>query len=423
MAENQKIQQIDCTKVPEPTLRRLPWYLSNVKLLKQRGERFVSSTQISKEINIDASQIAKDLSYVNISGRTRVGYEVDALIEVLEHFLGFTEIHKAFLFGVGSLGGALLQDSGLKHFGLEIVAAFDVDPTLVGTNLNGIPIYHSDDFLKKMEEYDVQIGVLTVPIEIAQCITDMMVDGGIKAVWNFTPFRIRVPEDIVVQNTSLYAHLAVMFNRLNFNQIMKIIAVGMNYALHNQELGHTSVNKEPVIFMKPDSAILKDGKPFFIPDFSNEVHYETELVVRINRLGKNISPRFASRYYDALTVGIDFTARDLQRKFREAGNPWELCKGFDSSAAIGTFVPVDRYKDIQSLNFNLMIDGKEVQRGCTADMLFKVDDIIAYVSKFVTLKIGDLLFTGTPAGVGPVSIGQHLQGYLEGEKLLDFYIR
>ncbi len=146
-------------------------------------------------------------------------------------------------------------------------------------------------------------------------------------------------------------------------------------------------------------------------------------MVRINRLGKNIAPRFANRYYDAVTVGIDFTARDLQRKFREQGNPWELCKGFDSSAAIGTFVPVDRYKDIQSLNFNLMIDGKEVQRGCTADMLFKIDDIIAYVSRFVTLKIGDLLFTGTPAGVGPVSIGQHLQGYLEGEKLLDFYIR
>lgn len=204
---------------------------------------------------------------------------------------------------------------------------------------------------------------------------------------------------------------------------MKIIAVGMNYALHNQELGHTSVNKEPVIFMKPDSAILKDGKPFFIPEFSNEVHYETELVVRINRLGKNISPRFASRYYDALTVGIDFTARDLQRKFREAGNPWELCKGFDSSAAIGTFVPVERYEDIQKLNFYLTIDKQEVQRGCTADMLFRVDDIIAYVSQFVTLKIGDLLFTGTPAGVGPVSIGQHLQGYLEDEKLLDFYIR
>ena len=204
---------------------------------------------------------------------------------------------------------------------------------------------------------------------------------------------------------------------------MKIIAVGMNYARYNKELGHTQINTEPVIFMKPDSAILKDSKPFFIPDFSNEIHYETELVVRINRLGKNIAPRFANRYYDAVTVGIDFTARDLQRKFREQGNPWELCKGFDSSAAIGTFVPVDRYKDIQNLNFNLLIDGKEVQSGCTADMLFKIDDIIAYVSRFVTLKIGDLLFTGTPAGVGPVSIGQHLQGYLEGEKLLDFYIR
>lgn len=208
----------DSIKVPEPTLRRLPWYLSNVKLLKQKGEQYVSSTQISKEINIDASQIAKDLSYVNISGRTRVGYDIDALIDVLEDFLGFTNIHRAFLFGVGSLGGALLGDSGLSHFGLEIVAAFDVNPQKVGTSINGIPIFHSDDFLRKMKEYDVNIGVLTVPIEIAQKITDTMVDGGIKAVWNFTPFRIRVPENIVVQNTSLYAHLAVMFNRLNFNE-------------------------------------------------------------------------------------------------------------------------------------------------------------------------------------------------------------
>ena len=215
---NSQLQKKDSTKVPEPTLRRLPWYLSNVKLLRKRGERFVSSTQISKEINIDASQIAKDLSYVNISGRTRVGYEIDTLIAVLEDFLGFTNIHKAFLFGVGSLGGALLRDSGLNHFGLEIVAAFDVNPDLVGTALNGIPIYHSDDFEEKMQAYDVNIGVLTVPIEIAQKITDTMV-AGIKAVWNFTPFRIRVPEDIVVQNTSLYAHLAVMFNRLNFNEI------------------------------------------------------------------------------------------------------------------------------------------------------------------------------------------------------------
>ena len=208
----------EADKVPEPTLRRLPWYLSNIKLMKEKGEQYVSSTQISKEINIDASQIAKDLSYVNISGRTRVGYNIDALIEVLESFLGFTNMHKAFLFGVGRLGAALLRDSGLHHFGLEIVAAFDVNPELVGKDLNGIPIFHSDDFETKMKEYDVNIGVLTVPINIAQEITNKMVDGGIKAVWNFTPFRIRVPENIVVQNTSLYAHLAVMFNRLNFNE-------------------------------------------------------------------------------------------------------------------------------------------------------------------------------------------------------------
>ena len=208
----------EADKVPEATLRRLPWYLSNIKLMKEKGEQYVSSTQISKEINIDASQIAKDLSYVNISGRTRVGYNIDALIEVLESFLGFTNMHKAFLFGVGSLGGALLRDLGLRHFGLEIVAAFDVNPELVGKDLGGIPIFHSDDFEAKMKEYDVNIGVLTVPINIAQEITNKMVDGGIKAVWNFTPFRIRVPENIVVQNTSLYAHLAVMFNRLNFNE-------------------------------------------------------------------------------------------------------------------------------------------------------------------------------------------------------------
>ena len=204
-------------KVPEPTLRRLPWYLSNLKLLRQKGEQYVSSTQLSKETNIDASQIAKDLSFVRVTGRTRVGYEVETLITVLEDFLGFTRIHKAFLFGVGSLGGALLRDTGLEHFGLQIVAAFDVNPNLVGTTLCGIPIFHTDEFEQKMLEYDVNIGVLTVPIEIAQPVTDKMVAGGIKAVWNFTPFRIRVPESIVVQNTSLYAHLALMFNRLNFN--------------------------------------------------------------------------------------------------------------------------------------------------------------------------------------------------------------
>jgi len=205
---------------------------------------------------------------------------------------------------------------------------------------------------------------------------------------------------------------------------MKIIAVGMNYAQHNRELGHTQENRDPVIFLKPDSAILKDGKPFFIPDFSTEVHYEAEVVVRICRLGKHIAPRFARRYYDAVTVGIDFTARDLQRRFRECGNPWELCKGFDNSAAIGTFLPLEQAGgDVQALDFRLTVDDREVQHGNTRDMLFRVDDIIAYVSRFMTLKIGDLLFTGTPAGVGPVSIGQRLQGYLGEEKVLDFNIR
>lgn len=204
-------------KIPEPTLRRLPWYLSCAKLMRDKGEKFVSSTQISKQINIDSSQIAKDLSYVDISGRTRVGYEVDLLISVLEDFLGFTNLHRAYLFGVGSLGGALLRDSGLSHFGLKIVGAFDVNPDLVGTEINGIPIYRTDELQLRMQKDKVNIGVLTVPIAISQQVTDKMVEGGIKAVWNFTPFRIRVPEGIVVQNTSLYAHLAVMFNRLNEN--------------------------------------------------------------------------------------------------------------------------------------------------------------------------------------------------------------
>ena len=205
-------------RVPEPTLQRLPWYLSNAKLMREKGETYVSSTQISKQTNIDASQVAKDLSYVKIAGRTRVGYEVNALIDVLEDFLGFTRLHKAFLFGVGSLGSALLRDSGLSQFGLKIVGAFDINPELVGKEINGIHIYHSDEFVKVMEQAGVRIGVLTVPINMAQEITDKMVEGGIEAVWNFTPFRIRVPEHIVVQNTSLYAHLAVMFNRLNFNE-------------------------------------------------------------------------------------------------------------------------------------------------------------------------------------------------------------
>ena len=205
---------------------------------------------------------------------------------------------------------------------------------------------------------------------------------------------------------------------------MKIIAIGMNYQLHCYELhAGEALPQEPVIFMKPDSALLKDGKPFFIPDFSEQVDYETELVVRINRLGKNIAERFAHRYYDAVTVGIDFTARDLQRKYRAEGKPWELCKGFDNSAAIGDWIPVDRFKDVQQLNFRLDIDVKTVQSGYAGDMLFKIYQIIAYVSQFCTLKIGDLLFTGTPVGVGTVQVNNHLEGYMVNEQVLDFYIR
>ena len=202
-------------KVPEPSLRRLPWYLAYAKLLRERGEEYVSSTQIAKEINVDASQIAKDFSFINISGKTRVGYEVDSLVEALEDFLGFTASHKAFLFGVGSLGGALLHDSGLAQYGLEIVAGFDTKKELAGSTINGIPVYSLSDFEKKQKEMNVHIGILTVPVDHAQETAEKMIAGGIRAIWNFTPFRIRVPKHIVIQNTSIYAHLAVMFNRLN----------------------------------------------------------------------------------------------------------------------------------------------------------------------------------------------------------------
>lgn len=205
---------------------------------------------------------------------------------------------------------------------------------------------------------------------------------------------------------------------------MKIIAVGMNYAAHNQELHNDSLKlTEPTIFMKSDSSLLKDGKPFFIPDFSSEIHYETELVVRIDRLGKNIGERFAHRYYNEVTVGIDFTARDLQSKLRAQGLPWEISKAFDNSAAIGSFIPLSEAGDIGRIAFHLDINGRQVQQGISSDMLFSVNQIIAYVSRFFTLKIGDLIFTGTPVGVGPVHIGDHLQGYIGERKLLDFFIR
>lgn len=206
---------------------------------------------------------------------------------------------------------------------------------------------------------------------------------------------------------------------------MKILAVGMNYAEHTREL-HADEhieNKEPVIFLKPDSALLKDGKPLFIPDFMGRVDYETELVVRVCRLGKSIPERFAHRYYDAVTVGIDFTARDMQRAARGKGNPWLISKGFDGSAAIGDFVSLEKLPAIQDLHFSMDLDGHTVQQGYTADMEFSVDRIISYVSQFMTLKMGDLIFTGTPAGIGPVKPDQHIEGYLENQKVLDFYVR
>lgn len=204
---------------------------------------------------------------------------------------------------------------------------------------------------------------------------------------------------------------------------MKIFAVGLNYASHNKEMQRTFESKEPVIFMKPDTALLQRGKPFFLPDFSDEVHYETELVVKICRLGKNIGERFAHRYYNEVTIGVDFTARDLQRKQKELGLPWEIAKGFDNSAAIGEFISKEEVSDIQDVNFHLDINDRTVQQGNTKEMIYPVDKIIAYVSRFFTLKIGDLIFTGTPAGIGPVAINDHLQGYLEDRKLLDFRVK
>ena len=204
---------------------------------------------------------------------------------------------------------------------------------------------------------------------------------------------------------------------------MKIIAVGKNYAEHAFEFdGTVEKPSVPMIFMKPDSAIIKNGKHFYVPDFLGRVDFEAEIVVRINKLGKSIPARFAHRYYDAITVGIDFTARDMQRAFIEAGAPWELSKGFDGSAVLGEFRPVEQY-NINDVPFSLTIDDKVVQSASTAQMLFKVDEIIAYISRFCTLKTGDLIFTGTPAGSGPVSIGTHLRGYIGEDKVLDFHVR
>ena len=191
----------------------------------------------------------------------------------------------------------------------------------------------------------------------------------------------------------------------------------------NRSLSYNE-NDDPVLFLKPDSALLKDGKPFFIPDFSTDVHYELELVVKINRLGKNISERFSHRYYDEVTLGIDFTARDLQNKLKEEGLPWEISKAFDNSAVIGDFVDKSKLnKSVDSLDFRLDKNAVCVQQTNSSEMIHSVDKIIAYASRFFTLKIGDLIYTGTPAGVGRVDVNDHLEAYMEGQRLLDFYVK
>lgn len=203
---------------------------------------------------------------------------------------------------------------------------------------------------------------------------------------------------------------------------MKILAIGQNYVEHNKELNSKNPT-EPVVFMKPDSSLLKHNKPFFIPDFTDELHYETELIFKINRLGKNIAKKYAHRYYAEVGLGVDFTARDIQKRLKTNGHPWEIAKAFDNSAVIGNFIPVAEIEDVQNIDFHLDINGETVQKGNSKDMIFPVDELIAYTSRFFTLKIGDILFTGTPVGVGKVQVGDRLEGYIFDRKMFDFKIK
>ncbi len=203
---------------------------------------------------------------------------------------------------------------------------------------------------------------------------------------------------------------------------MKIICIGRNYVKHAQELQH-DVPTEPVFFMKPDSALLKDNKPFFLPDFSSEIHHEIELVIKISKLGKNIEARFAHRYYQEIGLGIDFTARDLQRQLIEKGLPWEKAKAFDSSAVLGKFLPKEQQGNLGKIPFSLRKNGVVVQSGDSELMIFPFDIIIEHVSKYVTLKIGDLIYTGTPAGVGPVAIGDRLEGFIGELSMFDIQVK
>lgn len=203
---------------------------------------------------------------------------------------------------------------------------------------------------------------------------------------------------------------------------MKIFAIGRNYVDHAKELNNP-VPAEPMFFMKPDTAILNNNKPFYYPDFTSDLHYETEIVLKLNRVGKNVAERFANRYFAEVGIGIDFTARDIQNKCKEKGWPWEIAKAFDGSAPISTFVPKEKFGDINNINFHLDLNGQTVQQGNTRDMIFSFDKIIAHVSKYITVRIGDLVFTGTPAGVGPVKIGDRLQAYIEDDLMIDFYVK
>ncbi len=203
---------------------------------------------------------------------------------------------------------------------------------------------------------------------------------------------------------------------------MKIICIGRNYAEHAKEM-NTALPAEPVFFLKPDTAIIKDNIPFYYPDFSKELHHEVELVLKINKPGKNIEPQFAHKYYDEIGIGIDFTARDIQAKCKEKGLPWEKAKAFDGSAPIGQFLNKKMFADLNEIRFHLNINGKTVQTGNTKDLLFSFDKVISYISKFITLKTGDLIFTGTPEGVGSVKIGDQLEAFIENQSRLNFEIK
>ncbi|HEY0029585.1 MAG TPA: fumarylacetoacetate hydrolase family protein [Bacteroidia bacterium] len=203
---------------------------------------------------------------------------------------------------------------------------------------------------------------------------------------------------------------------------MKIICIGRNYAEHAKEM-NAAVPTEPVFFLKPDTALIKDNQPFYYPEFSKEIHHEVELVLKITKPGKNIDVQFAHKYYDEIGIGIDFTARDLQAKCKEKGLPWEKAKAFDGSAPIGQFINKKELFDLDNINFSLAINGNIVQKGDTKDLLFSFDAVIAYVSKFITLKTGDLIYTGTPEGVGPVAVGDKLEAFIENKRLLAFEIK